>query len=26
VLKKEFVPELMPLLTSWILKQGPARK
>ncbi len=25
-LKKEFVPELLPLLTSWILKQGPARK
>jgi pimeloyl-ACP methyl ester carboxylesterase len=26
VLKKEFVPELLPLLTSWILKQGPQRK
>jgi pimeloyl-ACP methyl ester carboxylesterase len=26
VLKKEFVPELLPLLTSWILKQGSARK
>jgi pimeloyl-ACP methyl ester carboxylesterase len=26
LLKKEFVPELLPLLTSWILKQGPARK
>jgi uncharacterized protein len=26
MLKKEFVPELLPLLTSWILKQGPARK
>jgi hypothetical protein len=26
VLKKEFVPELLPLLTSWVLKQGSARK
>lgn len=25
-LKKEFVPELFPLLTSWILKQGSAQK
>ncbi len=25
-LRKEFVPELLPLLTSWILKQGPTRK
>ena len=26
ILKKEFVPELLPLLTSWILKQGPATR
>jgi len=25
ILKKEFVPELLPLVGAWILKQGPAR-
>jgi hypothetical protein len=25
-LKKEFVPELLPMLTSWILKQGASQK
>lgn len=24
ILKKEFVPELLPLVSAWILKQGPA--